>query len=195
MLCGLPRALLRTLGTVVTVIIAVALLNVTAEQDRNNGTGCGQQHGGPRLVPRFLNGHYVRWPVRACAERPAGPTSNCDVNTPPPHVSYEPGNVIFTRMQMAGDRAFIVSPRYKYVIEFVVFFFYVATAFCLRSANSDVDSGPYRNYCTPENNRAGSQFSHSSSRSTVQDHVPWKHGTSHYRILCRSASSAELSPT
>lgn len=113
-------ALLRALGTVVTGITTVLI--ATAEAGRNNATGCRRPHG-ERLVPRFLNGHYVTWPVRPCAGRPVGGTSHCDVNTPPPHVSYEPGNVIFTRMQMAGDRAFIVSPRYKYVIGCLLFGF------------------------------------------------------------------------
>jgi len=67
-----------------------------------------------RLMPRFLNGHYVTWPAKDDE-----PTSHCDANSslpkPPAHINYVPDNVVFTRMQMAGDRAFIVSPRYKYV--------------------------------------------------------------------------------
>lgn len=67
-----------------------------------------------RLMPRFLNGHYVTWPAKD-----DGTESYCDADgpapKPPPHVYYVPDNVVFTRMQMAGDRAFIVSPRYKYV--------------------------------------------------------------------------------
>jgi len=64
------------------------------------------------LKPRFLNGHYVTWPTKR-----DGTTSYCDADTPPPkpppHIYYVPDNVVFTRMQMAGDRAFIVSPRYR----------------------------------------------------------------------------------
>jgi len=76
----------------------------------NNDT---QRHPN-RLMPRFLNGHYVTWP-----SKDDGMTSYCDADSPapkpPPHIYYVPDNVVFTRMQMAGDRAFIVSPRYKYV--------------------------------------------------------------------------------
>lgn len=33
---------------------------------------------------------------------------------PPPNVQYMPNNMIFTRVQMAGDRAFVVCPRFRY---------------------------------------------------------------------------------
>lgn len=109
--------ILRSLGTVITLMTMVVVLNVTAKTERNNGTDY-QQHHGNQLVPRFLNGHYITWPITACTKLSTRRMTNCDVNMIPPYISYKPSNVVFTRMQMAGDRAFVVSPRYKYVIEF-----------------------------------------------------------------------------
>eukprot|EP00102_Acyrthosiphon_pisum_P011818 XP_008180698.1 PREDICTED: uncharacterized protein LOC100574059 [Acyrthosiphon pisum] len=72
-------------------------------------------------MPRFLNGHYVTWPAKGDID---GTTSYCDADgtqpKPPPHIYYVPDNVVFTRMQMAGDRAFIVSPRYKPGVPFTL---------------------------------------------------------------------------
>ncbi|VVC38085.1 Major royal jelly protein/protein yellow [Cinara cedri] len=131
--------------------------------ERGNGTGRRQQRG-DRLAPRFLNGHRVAW---TCTQRPVGATSNRDVvDAPPAHVSYEPGNVVFTRMQMAGDRAFIVSPRYRPGVPFTLS--YVLLTDCRTSegrnpapCNGDVfhPVSPYPSL------RAHCQFSKSSAKS------------------------------
>lgn len=100
--------------TVIAVIISYGIFDVKNQHRVDATTVDNDNRRKQRLVPRFLNGHYVTWP----ADDHGGTKSRCDADAPPPkppHAYYTPDNVVFTRMQMAGDRAFVVSPRYKYV--------------------------------------------------------------------------------
>lgn len=65
------------------------------------------------LKPKSLNGHYINW----LAECPGTTVHQCQdtpLPPPPPDIKYVPNNMIFTRVQMAGDRAFVVCPRFRY---------------------------------------------------------------------------------
>jgi len=112
--CSLLQLCRLTITAVIVMIYGVFDVDIghRVGATTNNDT----QKPPNRLMPRFLNGHYVTWPTKD-----DGTTSyHCDIADspppkPPPHIYYVPDNVVFTRMQMAGDRAFIVSPRYKYV--------------------------------------------------------------------------------
>lgn len=102
-------SLIRRLITIAVIIILYGVFGHRVCASTDNDTS---RKPPSRLKPRFLNGHYVTWPTNI-----DGTMSFCDADTPPlkppPHIYYVPDNVVFTRMQMAGDRAFIVSPRYK----------------------------------------------------------------------------------
>jgi len=106
-------SLIRRLITIAVIIILYGVFDVHIGHHVGAATDNDTYRKPQNLLkPRFLNGHYVTWPTNL-----DGTTLYCDADTPPlkppPHIYYVPDNVVFTRMQMAGDRAFIVSPRYR----------------------------------------------------------------------------------